>query len=120
MTKRILVLEKDEDILHIIGQILNDEGYDVKLLQTDRDFIVEVEFYQPHIILLDVIKITPEGTAICQDLKNSIDFNHIPVIVLSTAPKAEVVKEICADEVVKKPFDIDFLLRMVEKQLKAA
>ena len=117
--KKILVLEKDEDILHVIGHILIDEGYGVKLLQTDKDFIKEIEAYQPDAILLDIIKITPEGTELCRKLKEAKGISQIPVIVLSTAPKVEVIKEICADEVVKKPFDIDLLVDTVEKQLAA-
>lgn len=117
--KKILVLEKDEDILHVIGQILTDEGYDLKLLRTDINFIEEIEAYQPDAILLDVIRVTPEGTELCRALKTAKGVSHIPVIVLSTAPKVEVVKEICADEVVKKPFDIDLLVNTVGKQLAA-
>ncbi|HEY0176351.1 MAG TPA: hypothetical protein VGC08_08230, partial [Pedobacter sp.] len=63
---------------------------------------------------------TPEGTAICESIKAAEDTSHIPVIVLSTHPKAEVVKEVCADEVVHKPFDISFLIDVIGQQLMSA
>lgn len=117
--KKILVLEKDEDILQIIGHILTDEGYDVKLLRSEKGMIDVIEEYRPDAILLDIIKPSDEGTELCRTIKESDALNHIPVIVLSTHSKVETVKEICADEVIKKPFDVDFLVGTIQKQLVA-
>jgi response regulator RpfG family c-di-GMP phosphodiesterase len=63
---------------------------------------------------------TAEGTAVCEAIKATDDTSNIPVIVLSTHPKAEIVKEICADEVVNKPFDVSFLISVIEQQLMIA
>lgn len=119
MKKRILVLEKNKDILELIGIVLNDEGYYTKLISSESAFYNHIKEFQPDIILLDVIHPTKEGTALCEAIKNSTDTASIPVIVLSTHPKAEVVKEICADEVVHKPFDISLLISVIEQQLNA-
>lgn len=115
--KRILVVEKDEDILQIIGLMLVNSGYDVKLSITENGIFDQITDYSPDAILIDIVKITPEGTQLCREIKDAEGINHIPVIVLSTHPKAELVKEVCADEVVHKPFDIDFLLETLEKHL---
>lgn len=120
MKKKILVLEKNKDILDLIEVILTDEGYDVDLISSDKEVFQHIKDFGPDAILLDVIRPTPEGTALCSAIKAAEDTNHIPVIVLSTHPKAEVVKEICADEVVAKPFDISFLVSVIEQQLMTA
>jgi len=120
MKKKILVLEKNKDILDLIEFILTDNGYDVDMISSDKEVFNHIRVFKPNAILLDVITPTPEGTAICQSIKAAEDTSHIPVIVLSTHPKAEVVKEICADEVVHKPFDIDFLVSVIEQQLLIA
>jgi len=117
MNKKILVLEKNRDILELINIVLTDEGYIIDLLSSENEVFEHIRDFQPDVILLDIISPTEEGTALCKTIKVTEGYNHIPVIVLSTHPKAEVVKEICADEVVPKPFDISFLLSTIEQQL---
>ena len=69
---------------------------------------------------MDILKITDEGTELCRKLKEEDGTSHIPVIVLSTHPQIQKVKDVCADEIVEKPFDIDGLLEVIEEQLKEA
>lgn len=120
MKKKILVFEKNRDILDMIGIILTDAGYEVNPISDDAEVKPRIHNFQPDVILLDVINPTTEGTALCKAIKAGEDTKHIPVIVLSTHPKLEVVKEICADEVIAKPFDITFLVSVIEKQLITA
>lgn len=120
MDKKILVLEKNRDILELINIVLTDEGYHVDLLSSEKEIFEHIRNFKPDAILLDVISPTEEGTALCKTIKAAEDSSHIPVIVLSTHPRLEVVKEICADEVVAKPFDISFLLSTLEHQLLSA
>lgn len=104
----------------MIGIILTDAGYCVDLVTSEKEVNQHINDFQPDAILLDVISPTAEGTALCKAIKSAEDTSRIPVIVLSTHPRAEVVKEICADEVVPKPFDITFLISVVEQQLITA
>lgn len=120
MKKKILVFEKNKDILDMIEIVLKDEGYLVALTSSDTEVKQQIEVFQPDAILLDVINPTAEGTALCEAIKSAEDTSHIPVIVLSTHPRLEVIKEICADEVVAKPFDINFLITVIEQQLVTA
>lgn len=120
MKKKILVFEKNKDILDMIEIILTEQGYVVDLVSSDTDVSQHIQNFQPDAILLDIISPTAEGTALCEAIKSAEDTSHIPVIVLSTHPKLEVIKEICADEVVAKPFDIDFLVTVIEQQLITA
>ncbi|QNK63774.1 response regulator transcription factor [Pedobacter sp. PAMC26386] len=117
MNKKILVLEKNRDILELINIVLTEKGYIVDLLATEDEVFNHIRDFQPDIILLDIINPTEEGTALCKTIKAAEQTSHIPVIVLSTHPKVEIVKEICADEVVPKPFNISFLIQTIEQQL---
>lgn len=120
MKKKILVLEKNKDIADLIYLILTDEGYTVDLLSPNDSVLDHIRKFHPDVILLDIISPTAEGTALCEEIKAAEDTSHIPVIVLSTHPKAAVTKEICADEVVDKPFDISNLVSVVGEQLMSA
>jgi len=120
MKKKIFVVENDLSILEIVTSLLTDEGYEVKALGTEDGVFEEIEDFKPHVILLDIVKPTEQGTLICRTLKADKRTKHIPVIVLSTHSKtAETVKSVCADEVIPKPFDICDLLDTIELHLSA-
>jgi DNA-binding response OmpR family regulator len=120
MKKKIIVVENDVAILEIVTTLLTDEGYDVMPLNNEDTIFEEIEQFEPHIILLDIIRPTEKGTLICRTLKADDKTKHIPVIVLSTySQMAETIKKVCADEVVPKPFDICELLDAIESQLSA-
>ncbi|MBC7912494.1 MAG: response regulator [Pyrinomonadaceae bacterium] len=117
MKKKILVVESDEDICQIISYILSEEGYDTILCKTETGIFDIIHTNKPDVILLDVVKPTEQGTELCRAIKAAETTRHIPVVVLSTHAKAEEVKNLCADEVVKKPFDISALVNIVKEQL---
>lgn len=119
MKRKVLVMENDFDILQVIDHILKEEGYEPILCTSDKGIFDVILNKQPDVILLDILRITEQGTELCRALKSSKNTQHIPVIVLSTHPEIQGVKEGCADEIVKKPFDLDNLLDVVKEQLAA-
>lgn len=119
MKRKVLVLEYDYDILQIIEHLLTEEGYEPILCSSETGIFDVILNKQPDVILLDIFRITEQGTELCRALKASDNTQHIPVIVLSTHPEISRVKEGCADEILKKPFDLDNLLEVVREQLAA-
>lgn len=119
MAKKVVIIEKDEDILEVLSYILIEAGYLVACFQTNSIVIEQIAKEKPDLILLDVINVSSEGTALCQAIKEDRVLEQVPVVALSTHLKPQLIKEICADEVMKKPFDIDELLQVVENHLQA-
>lgn len=119
MKKKILVVEHDAEIGLVILHILSEEGYDAILCDNQKAVFENIRLHNPDVILLDVIKPTEAGTELCRTLKAAESTKHIPVIVLSTHARIEDVKTGCADEILKKPFDIETLINVVREQLVA-
>ena len=119
MKKRVLVVENSPEILELITILLTEEGYVVSPAISERNIFEQITEFNPDAILLDIVKPTLEGTELCREIKAAEGTRHIPVIVLSTHPQIKKVKEVCADEVVEKPFDIDGLLLILSEQLSA-
>lgn len=117
MKKRIVVVEPDHDILEIVSHILSHRGYQVIPYQSDCGIFENVVDIMPDAILLDIVSITEIGTELCRRIKKDEKTKHIPVIVLSTNTRAAAVKEICAEDVIPKPFDIDELILKVEEHV---
>ena len=113
-----MIVERDEDILHILSILFEDKGYQVSAYSREEGILSKIHEEQPDAILLDIIKPTIEGTELCVAIKETEATKHIPVIVLSTHMQIAQVKEVCADDVMAKPFDIDELVNAVERQLE--
>jgi DNA-binding response OmpR family regulator len=118
MEKRILVIENDKGIRELISTLLAEAGYLVYLIGTEDDAFEEIKNFKPDAILLDVVQSTEKGTELCRAIKENENTGHIPVIVLSTNVQVtETIKEVCADEVMPKPFDVDELMNAIKTQL---
>lgn len=117
MKKKVLVVERDKDILEIVTYILRDKGYDVLASQSEEGIFNQILTFKPDAILLDIIQPSDQGTELCRQIKAADNIKHIPVIVLSTHTKAASMKEVCADDILPKPFDISDLVDVLEKQL---
>ncbi len=117
MKKRVLVVENSPEILELITILLTEEGYVVSPVISERNIFEQITEFNPDAILLDIVKPTLEGTELCREIKEAEGTSHIPVIVLSTHPQINKAKEVCADEVVKKPFDIDLLLEVLKENI---
>lgn len=118
MGKKVVIIEKDRDILEVVSYILIDAGYAVSSfgIEVTLENIIKEN---PNLILLDVINISKEGTALCESIKNHVKLRNVPIVALSTHLKPQLIKETCADEVMKKPFDIDELLQIVDQHIEA-
>ena len=117
MKKKILVVERDKDILEIVTYILKDKGYDVLASQSEEGILHQILTFNPDAILLDIIQPSDQGTELCRQIKAADKIKHIPVIVLSTHTNAASMKEVCADDILSKPFDISELVDILKKQL---
>lgn len=118
MAKKVVIVEKDRDILEVVSYILIDAGYSVSSFGTEEVTLEHIIKEKPNLILLDVINVSKEGTAFCAAIKNHLKLRSIPIVALSTHLKPQLIKETCADEVMRKPFDIDELLQIVEDHIQ--
>lgn len=116
MVKRVHVLEDDTDIRYIIEFLLKDEGYELQLSSTFDELKSKLKDSVPDLFILDVMLPDGDGADICADLKSDLFTKHIPVIVMSANDqnKEKSIKA-GADDYIKKPFDIDYIVNRIDK-----
>ncbi|WP_316836330.1 response regulator transcription factor [Pedobacter nutrimenti] len=121
MVKRIHVLEDDTDIRYIIEFLLKDEGYELQLSSSFSELKSKLRDSVPDLFILDVMLPDGDGADICSDLKSDLFTKHIPVIVMS-ANDQNKEKSITAgaDDYIKKPFDIDYIVSRIDKLIGKA
>jgi len=112
-TRPVLVVDDDPDIRETLRFVLEDAGYPVYLAENGKealDLLAEIE-PRPGLILLDLMMPIMSGDEVLRALKAVHALAAIPVTVV-TASGAPMPKE--ASSMLKKPLDLDALLRVVK------
>ncbi|MEP6611112.1 MAG: response regulator [Mucilaginibacter sp.] len=113
MKKRILIIENDKDIRHIIEFILFEQGFET-LSIPEPDDLLEIIPFTPDLVLLDEFINNLPGHRLCRKIKQIPSLAHIPVIILSTANDIELIAKACeANDFIAKPFDVHDLVDKV-------
>ncbi len=112
--RRILVIEDDKDIAHLVELHLKDTGYEVTLAR-DGNVGLDQALSKPYdLIILDLTLPEVDGLEICRRVRAGAVY--IPMLILSSR-SSEVDRvlglEIGADDYLTKPFSIrEFLARV--------
>jgi DNA-binding response OmpR family regulator len=119
MSKKILILDDDSDILEILTIVLSEAGYETRALTHGETVLEDITNFQPDLVLMDVMLGSMDGRAICKDIKQNEVTSHLPVILISgTHDLARSLHLSGApDDFVAKPFGIQYLLAKVAQQI---
>jgi len=113
--KQILIVEDDDGIREALRLTLELEGYEVLTAangQLGLDALKEIK--TPCLILLDLMMPVMDGWTFAEALGKDMALAAIPVIVVTAvADSAKGVTR--AREVIKKPVDVDLLLKLVKQ-----
>ena len=107
-TKKVFVVEDDEDIRLLIDYILKDDLYQVQLFPDVNTLKKGLSLELPGLIVLDIMLPDGDGVEICRQLKEAAATAHIPVLLMSAhRSKREIPGNTHSDGFISKPFDIN-------------
>ncbi|MBC7422962.1 MAG: response regulator [Ferruginibacter sp.] len=113
---KILVVDDNEDILFMIKAMLEMKGYGVIAKDSPSNIEQAIVEAQPDIILMDMLLSGADGREVCQKIKAGNKISHIPIIMISALPDAEIsCFSAGANYFLSKPFDMYDLFSTVEK-----
>ena len=124
MGKQILIIDDQSQLLSLMRRILEDEQYQVYILQNGKDAFTQMKALLPDLLILDLKLGNISGQDVLKQLKEDTITAEIPVIVYTAAvlEAEEVAREIENDPtlyqrvyLVRKPFELDDLLTLVEQ-----
>jgi len=118
MSKRILILDDNQDILEIVHETLTYEQFDVKSTSESADVIPMVEDFNPDLVILDYRVAGTNGGELCRQIKAHPQFGGTPVIIFSAYinHQDELLAYGC-DAIINKPFDLNELVEKVNSLL---
>lgn len=113
---KVLIFDDDTDILELCSIILSRKGFEVTMATTCESIIEKVMHTNPDVILMDNWLPDIGGVRATQLLKKNQNTRHIPVVFFSANNQTESFShEAGAEYFIQKPFDIDELVRVVQK-----
>jgi len=117
MPKKILVVDDEPQIVHLLSARLKASGYETYGANDSYQCIKMTKEVNPDLILLDMKMPAGGGIQAFNNLKSSIYTQDIPVIFITAYPGPEVekqVKELGADGFFAKPFNSVELLNKIK------
>ncbi|MCB0393118.1 MAG: response regulator transcription factor [Bdellovibrionales bacterium] len=120
--KSILVIDDDSMIRETLNRALVREGYIVHLAKDASDIgdILENQMNRVDFIILDVGLPWIDGYELATVMKESDSLRNIPLIFMSGRTEVDDMKkgfQVGADDYIKKPFDLNKLLKTIRTLL---
>jgi CheY-like chemotaxis protein len=116
----ILVVDDEVDIVNLVVDILQDEGYQVRSAFSGQMALAAIAQQQPAMILMDMYMPQMTGSMLLEHLRTS-GISTVPVVLMTASPRAaETLSSMDLVDYLPKPFDIDQLLQCIERNFSHA
>ncbi|UII23421.1 hybrid sensor histidine kinase/response regulator transcription factor [Fulvivirga ligni] len=108
---KILIVDDNQELLHMLAETFSDKFFlDIAASGEEAWNIILKE--APDIVITDITMANGDGLELCRQVKENVDTNHIPVILLTARSMTDQQLEgfgSGADAYVVKPFDLAIL-----------
>ena len=115
MSKKILIVEDEPNIVVPLQFLLEQKGYHVVVAASGEEGLKVVSKVKPDLVLLDIMLPGIDGYEVCEHIRQSEESRHTKIIFISALGREiDVVKGMAldADAYIVKPFSI---LEITEK-----
>jgi two-component system response regulator GlrR len=116
---RVLLVDDDDDLLHLMSVRLAANGLDVDAVNSAERAIVRLGIFLPHVVVTDLRMQGLDGMALFETVQQR--FPGTPVIILTahgTIPDAVAATQQGVFGYLTKPFDREILLATIERALR--
>lgn len=113
---RVLVVEDDEEIRKYICRELSGNFHMLES-KNGKEALSMILKKAPDLVISDVMMPEMDGLTLCRKIKQNVNINHVPVILLTARTHEDDNLEglsIGADAYMTKPFNIDILIKTAE------
>ncbi|MBI3551339.1 MAG: response regulator transcription factor [Elusimicrobia bacterium] len=121
MKAQILVVEDQTATSDLIAEVLKEEGYEVKVVDTLTKARANLSRALPELLILDRTLPDGDGLELCHELRKEDKSVNLPLLILTA--KKSVEEKVSglkggADDYLAKPFNTEELIARVEALLR--
>ena len=117
-TKRILVVDDNENNRVLLETILKDKGYTVVGANNGKQALEVAAHLYPDMIISDILMPEIDGFELCRTIKADKQLRNIPIVVFSATYTDSKDKELAislgATDFISKPIDIEKFIENIE------
>jgi len=121
MSKKILIIEDEQDLVRGLKINLADEGFEVDWAENGREGFRKAVEETPDLIILDIMLPGMNGLDVCRELRKK---EIVTPIIMLTAKGEEIDKvvglELGADDYMTKPFSVRELIARIKARLRSS
>lgn len=122
LLKKVLVVEDEPSIAHLIAYHLEQAGYCVEIAEDGEQACTRVESFGPDLVTLDLLLPLKSGWQVLEYIRRHPDAHvrQVPIIVVSALASQQQQQELQHHGVhhcLSKPFSISKLCLLVRHQL---
>lgn len=117
---KLMIVEDDSEMLWFISEIFT-EKYNILPAENPKEALVLLHQHQPDLIISDVMMPEMDGINFAKTIKEDVNTQHIPLILLSAknTPEDQVLGiDSGAELYLTKPFNVNYLEKVVDRFLK--
>ncbi|MBD2022601.1 hybrid sensor histidine kinase/response regulator [Leptolyngbya sp. FACHB-36] len=119
-TDRILVVDDLPDNCFLIQTLLQEEGYDIEVVNSGMAALDYIEQSPPDLVLLDVMMPGMDGYEVTRRIRQNAALPFMPILLITAHEQASVVQglDLGADEFIRKPIEVNELVARVRSMLR--
>ncbi len=121
MTKQILIVDDEPNVVVPIQFLLEQQGYNVLIAERGEDALDLIYQYKPDLVLLDIMLPGIDGYEVCEIVRLNRDYRDVKMIFLTAKGRqVDIAKGMAlgADDYITKPYTNDELMTKLEAVLE--
>jgi CheY-like chemotaxis protein len=118
---KVLYVEDESAQRELMTQLLQSQGFEVKVAKNGAIGIEKARAWSPDVILMDLRMPYMDGFEAIQQLRSTTITADIPIVVISawtTSRHEKRALELGANQVITKPYDLDEIVSVVLAHIK--
>lgn len=121
MSKNILIVDDEPDIVKVLALRLIDSGFEVQIAYSGQDALKRISQNLPDLIVLDIMMPEMSGAELAEKLSDDKKTAQIPIIFLTALQSKEEEQKqgtiIGKNIILAKPYDINHLIAEIHARL---
>lgn len=118
MSKNILIVDDEPDIVKTLALALELDGYKVNTAATGIEALDKIRLFLPDLVIVDMVLPGLSGKDVARWIKNNKDYKHISVILITALAQKREKEALEKEEIdccLIKPFDLEQLEEKVKE-----
>lgn len=122
MSKKIMIVDDEEDILFTVGKMLEMDGYQVIKAENGEECLEKLKNEKPDLVLLDIMMPGINGWDVAAKIKENPECKKVPIIFLTAKGDTMSVGMggLAGDDYIVKPFNVKELKERINQVLNSS